>query len=30
MFLAKATGDRFKVVKKLGAIDPREQIMGGL
>ncbi|MFS8979102.1 substrate-binding protein [Cupriavidus necator] len=30
MYIAQATGGRFKVVNKLGAIDPKEQIMGGL
>jgi urea transport system substrate-binding protein len=30
MYIAQATGGRFKVVKNLGAIDPKEQIMGDL
>ncbi|QYY34205.1 substrate-binding protein (plasmid) [Cupriavidus pinatubonensis] len=30
MYIAQAIDSRFKVVKALGAIDPQEQIMGGL
>ncbi|ACC75295.1 substrate-binding protein [Paraburkholderia phymatum] len=30
MYIAQATGGRFKVLKKLGAIDPKEQIIGRL
>ncbi len=30
MYIAQATGGRFKVVKALGAIDPEERIKGGL
>ncbi|MGU7770548.1 substrate-binding protein [Burkholderia sp. MR1-5-21] len=30
MYIAQATGGRFKIVKKLGAIDPKEQIISGL
>jgi branched-chain amino acid transport system substrate-binding protein len=30
MYIAQARGGRFEIVKNLGAIDPKEQMVGSL